>query len=75
MKERKYDVVVGGYLGVDLTPSFYETKGHLNHATVFKPGSLTEVKDLSISLGGVVANTGSALKLFKQQVFYHNYRC
>lgn len=68
MKEKKYDVVVGGYLGVDLTPGFYETSGHFNPANVFKPGSLTEVGNLSISLGGVVANTGSALKIFDQQV-------
>ncbi len=68
MNEKKYDVVVCGYLGVDLTPGFYETSGNLNRADVFKPGSLTEVKDLSISLGGVVANTGSALKIFNQQV-------
>ena len=68
MNERKYDVVVCGYLGVDLAPGFYETGGNINRADVFKPGSLTEVKDLSISLGGVVANTGSALKIFNQRV-------
>ncbi len=68
MKEKKYDVVVSGYLGVDLTPGFYETSGQRCKTNVFKPGSLTEVKDLSISLGGVVANTGSALKKFNQQV-------
>ena len=68
MKDIKYDVVVGGYLGVDLTPRFYKTSGHFNPANIFKPGSLTEVENLSISLGGVVANTGSALKIFDQQV-------
>jgi len=68
LSEKKYDVAVCGYLGVDLTPGFYETSGHQKSADVFKPGSLTEVKDLSISLGGVVANTGLALKIFNQQV-------
>ncbi|MFC1509645.1 carbohydrate kinase family protein [Candidatus Omnitrophota bacterium] len=68
MSGKKYDVAVCGYLGVDLTPGFYETSGQLNPVNVFMPGSLTEVKDLSLSLGGVVANTGFALKLFNQQV-------
>jgi len=68
VKDKKYDVVVAGYLGVDLAPGFYETDGRPESANVFKPGSLTEVKELSISLGGVVANTGSALKLFDRQV-------
>ncbi|MFC1608296.1 carbohydrate kinase family protein [Candidatus Latescibacterota bacterium] len=67
MNERKYDVVVGGYLGIDLTPDFSETSGHKILTDVLKPGSLTEVNDLSISLGGVVANTGLALKIFDQK--------
>ncbi|MBN1292773.1 MAG: carbohydrate kinase family protein [Candidatus Latescibacteria bacterium] len=68
MKEKKYDVVVAGYLGVDLAPGFYEISGYPNSTDFFKPGSLTEVKDLSISLGGVVANTGLALKIFNLRV-------
>ena len=68
MSKKKYDVAVCGYLGLDLTPGFYETSGQLNPANVFKPGSLTEVDNLSISLGGVVANTGLALKKYNQQV-------
>lgn len=67
-EEKKYDVVVSGYLCVDLAPEFYKTSGESNRSDILKPGSLTEVKDLSISLGGVVANTGSALKFFNQRV-------
>ena len=68
MNEKKYDAVVAGYLGVDLTPDFHETCGHNDSGYVLKPGSLTEVGDLSISLGGVVANTGAALKKFGHPV-------
>jgi sugar/nucleoside kinase (ribokinase family) len=66
MNVRSHDVVVCGYLCVDLTPVFPKAAGR---ADVFRPGSLIEVKDLSISLGGVVANTGLALNAFDQRVF------
>ncbi|MCE5249773.1 carbohydrate kinase family protein [bacterium] len=67
-EEKKYDVVVSGYLCVDLAPEFFKTSGESNRADIFIPGSLTEVNGLTISLGGVVANTGSALKMFNQRV-------
>ncbi|MFA6472197.1 MAG: carbohydrate kinase family protein [Candidatus Latescibacterota bacterium] len=68
IEAKKYDVVVSGYLCVDLAPEFYETGGESGRAVSLKPGSLTEIKDLSISLGGVVANTGLALKIFDRIV-------
>ena len=68
VKDKKYDAVVCGYLGVDLAPGFFNTRENINSVVFFKPGSLTEVGDMSISLGGVVANTGVALKIFDQRV-------
>jgi sugar/nucleoside kinase (ribokinase family) len=58
------DVVVAGYLGVDLAPGFPPGRPCVVASEVFRPGSLIETKGLSISLGGVVANTGLAMKIF-----------
>ncbi len=68
MEHKQYDVVVGGYLGVDLAPAFMSHDRHQPGALVLRPGTLTEVGGLSVSLGGVVANTGMALRRFGQRV-------
>ncbi len=62
------DVVVAGYLGVDLTPGFPVGGGSTPITKLFRPGSLIETDGLSISLGGAVANTGLALKRFGRSV-------
>ena len=65
---RAIDVVVAGYLGVDLTPGFNAARTPTSPAELFRPVKLIEVEGLNISLGGVVANTGLALRRFGQRV-------
>ena len=60
---RPIDAVVAGYLGVDIAPGF-ASSGAGAFAERFRPGKLIETRGLKISLGGVVANTGLALKKF-----------
>lgn len=56
-----YEIVVAGYLGVDLTPAFSPGAGEVPLGQLLRPGKLVEVGPLEISAGGVVANTGLAL--------------
>ena len=63
-----WDAVVAGYLGVDLAPGFLSRRKAALVAELFRPGKLIEVEGLSISPGGVVANTGLAMKRFGQRV-------
>ncbi|MFA5206068.1 MAG: hypothetical protein WC708_16850, partial [Lentisphaeria bacterium] len=62
------DAVVAGYLGVDLTPGFSAARAPVPFAELFRPGKLIETEGLHFSLGGVVANTGLAMKRFGQRV-------
>lgn len=54
-----HDAVVAGYLGVDLMPVLREMP---SGAFRFVPGGLVEATGLQLSLGGVVANTGLAMR-------------
>jgi sugar/nucleoside kinase (ribokinase family) len=65
---RQLDAVVAGYLGVDLAPAFAEGAGDTSLARLLRPGRLVEVGPLTLSLGGVVANTGLALSRFGRRV-------
>jgi sugar/nucleoside kinase (ribokinase family) len=62
------DVVVAGYLGVDLTPGFNSKRKVVPFPELFRPGKLIETEGLNISLGGVVANTGLAMLKFGKRV-------
>ncbi len=64
MSVKTIDVVVAGYLGVDVICDF--DNGEL--VKHFRPGKLFEIDKISFSPGGVVANTGAALKKFGQRV-------
>ncbi len=63
---RKIDAVVAGYLCVDMAPEFEKRKG-VSYAGLLRPGKLIETKGLHFSLGGAVANTGLAMKKFRQK--------
>ena len=65
---RSIDAVVAGYLGVDLTPGFSSKREVVPFFELFRPGKLIEAEGLNISLGGVVANTGLAMRRFGQRV-------
>jgi len=64
----RYDAVVAGYIGVDLTPGFPPARSAVPQSTIFRPGKLVEVEGLNLSLGGVVANTGLAMLKFGRRV-------
>ncbi|MFA6567396.1 MAG: PfkB family carbohydrate kinase [Victivallales bacterium] len=66
-KSRPIDAVVAGYLGVDIAPGFSKRES-VTFAELFRPGKLIETKGLHFSLGGVVANTGLAMRKFGQNV-------
>ena len=62
------EAVVAGYLGVDITPGFPLRRTSVAAAELFRPGKLVETEGLSFSLGGVVANTGLAMRRFGKRV-------
>jgi sugar/nucleoside kinase (ribokinase family) len=68
MDMRKFDVVIAGYICVDLIPEFHKDKSHVSLSEFFKPGKLIEIKGLSAVLGGAVANTGMVMKKFSKNV-------
>jgi sugar/nucleoside kinase (ribokinase family) len=65
---RPLDAVVAGYLGLDLTPGFSAARPAASFSELFRPGKLIETHGLNVSLGGVVANTGLAMRRFGQRV-------
>ncbi len=66
---KKYDAVIAGYLCVDISPEFQKNEHIASISDLFKPGRLIEIDGLDFSLGGVVANTGMAMKKFNKKVF------
>ncbi len=68
---KKYDVVVSGYICVDLVPDFKKNESIKDVFEILKPGRLIEIDGLQATLGGVVANTGIAMKQFSKNVFFN----
>jgi hypothetical protein len=66
---KKYDAVIAGYTCVDIIPDFKKTQSSLDLSLLFKPGKLIEIEGMSYVLGGVVPNTGIAMKKFGMNVF------
>lgn len=66
---KRYDIVVAGYLCVDLIPDFKTDSAFSSISELFIPGKLIEISGLSFLPGGVVANTGLALKRLGKKVF------
>lgn len=67
--EKLYDAVIAGYTCVDLTPDFRKDSPVTEIADLLKPGKLIEIGGLGFTLGGVVPNTGLAMKKFGKKVF------
>ncbi len=63
MKKKKAAVV--GHICLDITPVFPEEGGN---STPFVPGGLIHVENADIHTGGMVANTGLAMKFFGTDV-------
>lgn len=66
---KKYDAVISGYICIDLIPDFKKSEPSANISDIFMPGRLIEIGGLSFCLGGVVANTGLAMKKLGNKVF------
>lgn len=60
-------IIVAGHVCLDITPVF-STEKALPLPKIMVPGKLTQMKDINLSTGGVVANTGLALKLLGADV-------
>lgn len=69
MTMKKYDAVIAGYICVDMIPDFKKNKSFTSICSLLKPGKLIEIDGLNYTLGGVVANTGMAMKKFSKNVF------
>ncbi|MBK8881136.1 MAG: carbohydrate kinase family protein [Bacteroidales bacterium] len=65
---KKYDAVISGYTCVDLIPDFKKTQSVASLSNLFIPGKLIEIDGISYVLGGVVPNTGLAMKKFGKKV-------
>ena len=65
---KKYDAVIAGYICVDLIPEFKKNESNVSIFNLLKPGKLIEINGLNYTLGGVVANTGAAMKKFSKNV-------
>lgn len=67
--KKQYDAVIAGYTCVDLTPDFRKDSPATEISDLLKPGKLIEIGGLGFNLGGVVPNTGLAMKKFGKKVF------
>lgn len=65
--ERTKKIIVAGHICLDITPVF-EKKGKMNLGEILTPGKLVQVGNADVHTGGVVANTGLAMKLFGADV-------
>jgi len=66
---KKYDATIAGYLCIDMVPEFPGNELSMGISGLLKPGKLIEIEGLEFNLGGVVANTGMAMKKFGKQVY------
>ena len=66
---KKYDAVIAGYICIDLIPVFKKGVTVNDVYDVLRPGRLVEIDGMESTLGGVVANTGMAMKKFSKRVF------
>jgi len=55
-----YDVIVAGHICLDLAPGFDQSRKRTMEE-IFIPGKLVNMKEITISTGGPVSNTGIAL--------------
>jgi sugar/nucleoside kinase (ribokinase family) len=65
----RYDAVIAGYTCVDLFPQFNKNRSSADISDLLKPGKLIEIDGLDFVLGGVVPNTGLAMRKFNKNVF------
>jgi sugar/nucleoside kinase (ribokinase family) len=66
---KQYDAVIAGYTCVDLIPDFKKAQSVSSLTNLFIPGKLIEIDGINFVLGGIVPNTGLAMKKFGKKVF------
>ncbi len=69
MSIKKYDAVIAGYTCVDMLPGFNDNYIFNKASDLFIPGKLIEIEGMSFVLGGLVPNTGLAMKKLGKRVF------
>lgn len=69
MNIKKYDAVIAGYICVDMLPGFNKNDNLKNVTDLFIPGKLIEIEGMDFVLGGLVPNTGLAMKKLGKKVF------
>jgi sugar/nucleoside kinase (ribokinase family) len=69
--ETLYDAVIAGYTCVDLIPEFKKYPSKANIFDLLKPGNLIEIEGMDFVLGGVVPNTGLAMKRFGKKIAFN----
>ena len=69
LNEIMIDVVVGGLICLDMTPHFDQAQD-LSLGEMLKPGALSLTRGTTFSTGGVVSNTGFAMKRLGLNVGY-----
>lgn len=60
-------IVVAGHICLDITPVFLSEKAQPLQEVLI-PGKLVQMRDVNISTGGAVANTGLALRVLGADV-------
>ncbi len=56
---KQFDVIIAGHICLDIIPTLVSSQSHAED--LFLPGQLVQVGPATLTLGGVVANTGIAL--------------
>jgi sugar/nucleoside kinase (ribokinase family) len=69
MDIKKYDAVIAGYTCVDMLPGFKKNDSFKSVNDIFIPGKLIEIDGMDFVLGGLVPNTGLAMKKLGKKVF------
>lgn len=66
---KQYDAVISGYTCIDLIPDFRNDSPVTDISAIFRPGKIIEIGGMGFVLGGIVPNTGLAMKKFGCRVF------
>lgn len=66
---KKYDAVISGYICIDMIPVFKPGGSYNEISDLLKPGKLIEIENMNVLPGGLVHNTGLAMKKFNKNVF------
>ena len=66
---KRFKATIAGYICIDMFPEIGKYGNNTSVSEFFRPGKLIEIDGIKFNLGGVVANTGLAMKKFGNPVF------